>query len=528
MKLANPPSLDALADGADRLYSLPAVALEVLRLTEQPTLDARQLCECVQSDPAMAAKLLRVVNSSLYGLPHEVASLPQALALLGVEPLKLLVLGFALPDRLYENLTGDALRRYWTESLTTAAAARAIAEAGWGRSGDEALVAGLMQGLGQLVLVGKLGDDYANLLESTAAKPLQPARSMLPLEREALGFEHPELSAELVRRWRLPERLSAAIQAQATDDLSGLTGDDACLAQSLRLANLLTRLVTGGDFAALPILLEQGALYCGLDKHRVNALIGSLQERVRQLSSAMAIELDEATDYREVLVQAHAQMTLLSDQAAIRLMGERRSAEEIDQDEQLARELLTETKRLSAAMRIFLAGGTGPRTDGATDEADLLGPRRRPHSAARATPSLHEAIAGVAEACRQRRQAMTLSLLRLNEESAYTDADVMALRQWIASTELADEFDAAVWLPITRDRCGVLLPGMDRIDANRLWNEAADRLAVATPLRLDAGLAGVASIARGFDPQKMIEAAERCLDAATAVAGPSVKSIEVF
>ncbi|CAN0345408.1 unnamed protein product, partial [Ectocarpus sp. 4 AP-2014] len=317
--------------------------------TEQPDLDARELCDCVQSDPAIAAKLLRAVNSSLYGLPREIASLPQALALLGVEPLKLLVLGFALPDSLFKNLTGEALRRYWTETLTTAAAARSIAETGWGRQGDEALVAGLLQGIGQLVLVGKLGDDYASLLDSAAAKPMQPARSILPLEREALGFEHPELSAELVRRWRLPERLARAIEVQSEGDVRALTGDEACLGQSLRLANLLTRLVVGRDFGTLKTLLDEGGPYCGLTKQQLNTIAETLQDRVSQLSEAMAIELEEGVDYQQTLVDAHAQMSLLSGPAAMRLMSQPRSESEIDADEQFSRELLLEAKRLSAS-----------------------------------------------------------------------------------------------------------------------------------------------------------------------------------
>ncbi|MEO0530614.1 MAG: HDOD domain-containing protein, partial [Planctomycetota bacterium] len=231
-------SLAAVADRADRLYTPPAVAMEVLRLTDEPRIDAQALCEVIEADPALAAKLLRVVNSSLYGLPEHVGSLPQAVAILGVQPLKLLVLGFALPDGLLDDLPGEALRSYWTGTLTTATAARLIAELGWGRLGDEALVAGLMQRVGQLVLLGQLGDDYAALVQAAAGKiQIGAAQPIEPAESGALGFEHRELSAELARRWRLPGRIIDAIEAQAKPHaLGALSGDEACLAQSLRLA----------------------------------------------------------------------------------------------------------------------------------------------------------------------------------------------------------------------------------------------------------------------------------------------------
>ena len=70
--------------------------MKVLELTDDPRLDTRTLKECIENDPALTGKLLRVVNSSLFGLSREVSDLNQALALLGTKPLKLLVLGFSL------------------------------------------------------------------------------------------------------------------------------------------------------------------------------------------------------------------------------------------------------------------------------------------------------------------------------------------------------------------------------------------------------------------------------------------------
>ncbi|MCH8042607.1 MAG: HDOD domain-containing protein, partial [Planctomycetes bacterium] len=85
-------ALDPFVERAKSLYSLPAVAMEVLRLTDHPKVDVPALKNCIENDPALTTKLLRVVNSSLFGLSREVNDLNQALALLGIKPLKLLVL----------------------------------------------------------------------------------------------------------------------------------------------------------------------------------------------------------------------------------------------------------------------------------------------------------------------------------------------------------------------------------------------------------------------------------------------------
>src|ERR1044072_9650271 len=93
--------LEEIASRAIALYSRPSVALELVRLADEPRADAKALKECIAQDPALTCKVLRVVNSSLYGLNRPVADLNQAIGFLGIKPLKLLVLGFNLPASLF-------------------------------------------------------------------------------------------------------------------------------------------------------------------------------------------------------------------------------------------------------------------------------------------------------------------------------------------------------------------------------------------------------------------------------------------
>src|SRR4029079_4127291 len=116
---------------AGQLYSLPAVSAEILRLTDQPQIDVRAVKKCLESDPALAARILRVANSSLFGATRHVTDLSQALTLLGIRPLKMLVLGFSLPKDLVAGLEADVLGNYWRQALTKAVAARELCEQLW-------------------------------------------------------------------------------------------------------------------------------------------------------------------------------------------------------------------------------------------------------------------------------------------------------------------------------------------------------------------------------------------------------------
>ena len=217
-----------------------------------------------------------------------------------------------------------------------------------------------MQGIGQLALLGQLGDDYAELLQATAGQPpVTPSRPLGPAERQALGFTHRELSAEMTRRWRLPRQITAAIDAQSdAERLGTLTGDDACLAQSLRLANLLTRLVVRRDLAALGELIDEANRYRGITRRQVNAIVSTLQEKTHQLAVAMVAPFDSEADYQQTLVEAHARLALMAEKSAARMLGEPRATSEIDDDDRLLEDLLSETQRLSAAMRAFLSTGS--------------------------------------------------------------------------------------------------------------------------------------------------------------------------
>ncbi|MEQ8847014.1 HDOD domain-containing protein [Botrimarina sp.] len=526
-------TLEAILARSDRLYSLPTVALEVMRLTDEPTVDAQALCECLQSDPALASKLLRVVNSSLYGLPAKVTSLPQAVALLGVRPLKLLVLGFALPDKLFEGLRADELRRYWSGTLTTAGAARALAETRWGRLGDEALVAGLMQGVGRLALLGQLGEPYAGLLAATqSGRPDRGRLAAEPAELEALGFDHRQLSAALLRRWGLPECFSDAIELQSSDPatLDRLRGDAACLAQSLWLASRAARLLVDRELLALDPLLRWGSRWCGLSSRSVNDLLASLLSRVRQMADALAVEIPDQAAYERTLGEAQRRLAAASDEAAIGLLNDAPPAEPDLGDDRVSEDLLNETQRLSAAVRDFLLVDPPP-VAARPAHSGAEGPRA-PHRAEQFPSDALQRLSRHAELavrrCRQERRPLSLALVCVSVAADDGRPSIAWLRSWLAGAHWADDLNAAAWTALNTASSGVHMPGLDRHDAHRVWSGLATDAARESGAVINVGVAGVTQVSRTFCPEQLIEAAGRCLAAAIEVAGPAVKSIELF
>ena len=198
---------DAIRD-AKSLPSLPAVAIEVLRLTKDPNAEIDDLVNAVSADPAMSVKILKMANSPQYRRNREVTSLPQAAVVLGLKTVKLLALSFSLANSLPRGDKNDRFDfgEYWRHSLTTAVAAQSLARLVKVPYGDEAFLAGLLMRIGQLVMATAIKDEYAPVIEQSGG--------CLPtseVERDVLGYDYPMVGQFLLESWGLPRLLTDSV-----------------------------------------------------------------------------------------------------------------------------------------------------------------------------------------------------------------------------------------------------------------------------------------------------------------------------
>ncbi len=191
------------------LPTLPAVALKVLELTRDPQVGLGELGKVVQADPALSAKVLKTVNSSIYGLTTQCAKIDRALAYLGLNAVKSLVLGFSLVDctRGVSKGRGLDMQAHWRRATYSAAGARAMAQATKACDPDEAFTAAIFSDIGVLASFLALGDRYSDVLEAA------PEHGNLSShELEVLKISHGQIGAELATKWKLPNQYIDAIR----------------------------------------------------------------------------------------------------------------------------------------------------------------------------------------------------------------------------------------------------------------------------------------------------------------------------
>ncbi|MEX2318178.1 MAG: HDOD domain-containing protein [Pirellulales bacterium] len=529
--------LERIAARAIKLYSRPTVAMEIVRLTEEEQVDADALKHCIEKDPALACKILRVVNSSLFGLTSRVGDLNQALGLLGIKPLKLLVLGFSLPDSLFAEVAAAELRWYWTNTLTRAVAARLIAEQWWQQPGDEAFIAGLLEDIGTLVMLRELSRPYAKFLSGVIDEHCH----LRTLERTTIGFDHVQLSIALLTRWQLPPKLIDAIAApRQAAQLARLTPPEGDLPQVLHLADLLTQLVGQRRLHVLPDLLAAGQAYRQLTKPQLTKLVIELQAQVDQLADALSLELETGRDYAHILCDAHEQMGALSEEVVAWMHGTR-------SDEDAYARLSDQSHELSDAMQAFLAPEpkAGADREAGRGDSARFGPTDAEASGTPGRTALMRKLFAAGSRCRQRRQELSLLLVSAHVQDASTSASAEEINRRVrgAIGRACASFDSEnVSLVSLGDRrAAAILSDCERSAAlaaahlaMRQLNpsgspsvEASSGTVATVEITLSAGVATASVVPKNFDPVRLIESAQRCLNAARACGISAVKSIEV-
>jgi HD-like signal output (HDOD) protein len=192
------------------IATLPEVTVKIIEVVEDPKGTARDLHNVIKQDPALSAKVLKVVNSAFYGLPGQVASVDRAIVLLGLSAVKNISIAASI-SRMFKS--GNQLeffdaRQMWVHSLAVSVCAKNICIAAGDVAGhDEVFLAGLIHDLG--ILIERQA--FPEQLNEIARRCGNDSESWLDLERELIGPTHQELGDALTTKWKFPRHLRAAV-----------------------------------------------------------------------------------------------------------------------------------------------------------------------------------------------------------------------------------------------------------------------------------------------------------------------------
>lgn len=233
-------NVDKVLARIGELPAMPDVVAKVMKITEDPGVAVSDVSSLIEKDPALTAKLLKVSNSSYYGMRQVVGTLKLALVILGVKEVRNIVLGISVLDTMRDATTDRLLNKegLWEHSTRVASLAKKLGTNLELSLQGEDFVAGLLHDIGKLVLWKQMQDEYEEVY--VAAK--EGNIPLHELEYEQFGFDHADAASAVAITWSLPESLSNALFAHhPRADRQLANTKDPKLSALIRIANLAAK-----------------------------------------------------------------------------------------------------------------------------------------------------------------------------------------------------------------------------------------------------------------------------------------------
>jgi len=258
--------------------TLPSVVQRVTALVEDPESGTREIGAVIAEDAPLSAKVLRIANSSYYGLRAPCVSAEQAGAVLGARVLRNVITQAAVISQ-FEHLaeTGFDLDNLWRHSILTGQACAYLAKHCRNVSGmtpDEFYSCGLLHDLGQVVMLDGLGNRYAELVRRARMDDVPTFIA----ERREFGFNHTAVGALVAKRWGLPTPVAEAIQFHHGPREAVRHNPVVSLVAN---TNILVHRVMDGDLeGAVQVIDVPTSQFLGLNMEDVTAAVAHFAEQV--------------------------------------------------------------------------------------------------------------------------------------------------------------------------------------------------------------------------------------------------------
>lgn len=205
----------------EALPPLPAVALRVMQVAQDPKSSASDLAIVVSSDPGLSARILRIVNSAAYRRSREITSVQEALVMLGFVQARNIAISGAIAGAYAPDALNALFRieTFWRHSIAVAFKSSELAGRSRRLDVPSAFTAGILHNIGRLAMFYY---DPAGL-DQAVAQAIASEAPIEAMELELLGFNHTEIGDALAEKWKLPEDVRAAIHHHHDDDLNDQT-----------------------------------------------------------------------------------------------------------------------------------------------------------------------------------------------------------------------------------------------------------------------------------------------------------------
>jgi putative nucleotidyltransferase with HDIG domain len=206
IRIAAPPENSITKILKANLPPLPGSVFRILELLRDVNVTNAALATAVGYDPLLAARLLRLANSTYYSRQNNVTTISRAIDTIGTKALYDAVMLGVAANTFSKEIENSAIgRAIWEHSLAVAILARKLTDVLQMRGAENAFICGLLHDIGKLILLKSDPEGYRSISEGNDDD------EMMKAEDEYFGVNHAEVGALLIKRWNLPEAISSVV-----------------------------------------------------------------------------------------------------------------------------------------------------------------------------------------------------------------------------------------------------------------------------------------------------------------------------
>lgn len=268
--------------------SVPQVVARFLQIMQDTNFDYADIVKVLSTDPGTVSEILRLANSALFGVRNKVASLRQALTLLGPKRTRSLVLGRYLVDTMgKKSVSGLDMSYFWRRSLAASVVGARFADAVLPAQRDEVFIGTLLADIGIAIMAEAMPEAYGPLARRFAPHGLPFTADE---EMDAVGVTHADVSAMVLKHWSLPDSVTQAVNLhESTNPGTSPTAQSARLLHSAgRIGRLLCEIP---DVEEVAEVCARATAFVGVELGVLVKLLPTIEQDIEELAEVLRIDV---------------------------------------------------------------------------------------------------------------------------------------------------------------------------------------------------------------------------------------------
>jgi len=267
------------------LPTLSIVASNIIQITQSPKSSALEVGKAISQDPALVSRILRIANSTFYGFPGKISTIPHAVVILGFVNIRNLVLAASI-SRIFSSKGGDGYfdrEGFWRHSLACGVTLKLIAKRLGMKNLEEGFIWGLLHDIGKLVLDAYFKEDFTRVVCLAKEKGIL----LRDAEQELLGFGHAEVGGIVADKWNLPPALIKVIRFHHNPTEAN---ESMRMAAIVHLGDVFCRAIGIGDGVdnKVPCIDEESWRLFRFNKQTIKRLFSEMEREIANAKALLA------------------------------------------------------------------------------------------------------------------------------------------------------------------------------------------------------------------------------------------------